>query len=90
MNLAVVARFYIVQDGAEQQNRARLIQGIIAVAAFWRLNATRATALTLAGFDSVPRCSHPVSEAFESSLGKSGSTRLSIVDKDRWVPSVHM
>src|SRR5690554_7887471 len=46
--------------------------------------------LALARLDSIAGSANPIDEALEPAFGKSGTARLRVIDKNRWMPGIHM
>ena len=78
----------VCQQGVEQADRARLVQWLVAVAAFGGLDARRAPLLALTVRDGVPSCAEPLEGPAVAALSKAGAAGVPVVDEDRGHPGV--
>src|SRR3954452_5639343 len=67
------------EEDVEQAHGARLVQRVVAVAAFRRLDARGAAVLALAGRDRRAGRVQPVLDPAEAPLGEAGASRVAVV-----------
>src|SRR5207302_2239503 len=78
------------EDLTQQPNRAILVERLVPVATFRRLDAGWASALTPARRDRLHGRAQVLCAGFEATRGKPGASRVSVVDEDGAHPGIRV